>query len=366
MTVPKDTIWEIEPHTLAKHEILRRYLGAWFPILSTYNQRVVYIDGFCGPGRYKGGEVGSPIIALDEAMKHSERLRNNKLTFLFMDERGDRIAHLKSELGLVSLPGNCTVRVITGNFEDEFRSLLDTIENKGLQIAPTFAFIDPFGFKGLPFELVHKLLKKPKTEVFVNVMIDSINRFLDGPDKKTKQHIVDLFGTSEALEVAKDKVDRIVALRLLYQRQLSKCAKFVRYFEMRNAQNRTTYYLFFATNHPLGHLKMKEAFWKVDPSSGFRFSDATDPDQLVLFEIDESPKLAKELHHHFMNRKLLVAHVQKFVENETPFIATHMRNALRLLEEQKKVSVDSYKSDGKKRLKNTYPENAVVQFSSCI
>ena len=42
MTTPKDTIWEIEPHTQAKHEILRRYLGAWFPILGTHNQRVVY------------------------------------------------------------------------------------------------------------------------------------------------------------------------------------------------------------------------------------------------------------------------------------------------------------------------------------
>lgn len=56
MTVPKETIWPLDPHTLAKHEILRRYLEAWFPIVGRYSHRIVYIDGFAGPGRYAGGE----------------------------------------------------------------------------------------------------------------------------------------------------------------------------------------------------------------------------------------------------------------------------------------------------------------------
>ena len=44
MAKPDETIWEIEPHTLAKHEILRRYLGAWFPILATQNSKLIYFD----------------------------------------------------------------------------------------------------------------------------------------------------------------------------------------------------------------------------------------------------------------------------------------------------------------------------------
>ncbi len=40
---------------------------------------------------------------------------------------------------------------------------------------------------------------------------------------------------------------------------------------------------------------MKEAFWRVDTTSGFSFSDATNPDQMVLFDIDETPKLAEML-----------------------------------------------------------------------
>jgi three-Cys-motif partner protein len=244
MTTPKDTIWSIEPHTLAKHEILRRYLAAWYPIICRYNPHVIYIDGFCGPGRYTGGEPGSPIIALDEAQKHGERLRGNRLTFLFVDERTDRIDHLKGEIAHIVLPENFTVISKAGEFEIEFQELLSKHKEKGEHLAPTFAFIDPFGFKGLPLKLICDLLSNPKTEVFINFMADSINRFLEHPDQQIKKHINDVFGTEEALDIAQTNDHRIEALRLLYQKQLQQCANFVRYFEMRNENDRPIYYLF--------------------------------------------------------------------------------------------------------------------------
>lgn len=362
MTTPKETIWDIEPHTLAKHEILRRYLGAWFPILSKFNDRVIYIDGFCGPGRYRNGELGSPIIALNEALKHQQRLNGRKVTFLFIDERPDRIEHLRHELSLVSVPANYKPIALTGLFENELTQILNDLEAGGRQLAPTFAFIDPFGFKGLPFKLVSRLLKNRHSEVFVNVMAYSINRFLRHPDSQTTQHIVDLFGTDEVLGIAKATSNRMRQLRLLYQEQLRKDARFVRFFEMRNEQNRAVYYLFFASNHPLGHVRMKEAFWKVDTSSGFRFSDATNPDQPVLFEIDETPKLAQELKSTFAAKRRSVAEIQKYVENETAFVASHMRSALKQLEEAQQIQVEPVKVDGKKRHGKTFPEGVVVQF----
>jgi len=195
------------------------------------------------------------------------------------------------------------------------------------------------------------------------VMVDAINRFLEHPDLQTRQHIVELFGTQRVLQIAQRPCNRIAELRLLYQEQLSTCARFVRYFEMRDRHNRTIYYLFFASNHPLGHVKIKEAFWKIDPSSGFRFSDATNPNQLVLFEVDETSKLTTDLTKAFANQRVTVEEIIKYVEDETPFITTHMRRALRLLEEENKITVAEYKLNGKKRRKNTYPKDAVVEFS---
>ena len=64
MAAPRKTIWQLEHHTRAKHEILKRYLQAWMVILSQGKfSEILYIDGFAGPGEYDRGEVGSPIIA---------------------------------------------------------------------------------------------------------------------------------------------------------------------------------------------------------------------------------------------------------------------------------------------------------------
>ena len=64
-------LWEREPHTGAKHELLRYYMGAWYAIMSTTrHKRFVYYDAFSGPGQYKGGEDGSPLIALKALVEH--------------------------------------------------------------------------------------------------------------------------------------------------------------------------------------------------------------------------------------------------------------------------------------------------------
>jgi three-Cys-motif partner protein len=53
MAAPKTPVWSIDAHTKAKHEILRRYLQAWFPILASFSGRIIYLGGFAGPGVYK-------------------------------------------------------------------------------------------------------------------------------------------------------------------------------------------------------------------------------------------------------------------------------------------------------------------------
>lgn len=363
MAVPKETVWKIDPHTQAKHEILRRYLGAWFPILNRYNGRIVYIDGFSGPGRYKGGELGSPLVALNVALKHRKAL-TGELIFRFTDERPDRVEHLRQELARLSLPSHFSAAAETGVFHERLGATLDSWEAENVRAAPTFAFIDPFGFKGIPFNLVERLLKRPKTEAFVTFAVDPINRFLEHPDDQLVQHIIDAFGTSEVLDVAGKSCGRVEALRMLYQHQLERAASFVRYFEMRNTLNRPIYYLFFATNHPLGHVKMKEAFWKVDPGGLFRFSDATNPNQLVMFEADDpSLALAGRLRHTYVSRTVILKQVQRFVEDRTPFLAKHMRSALKTLENDGRITVKPLKQDGKKRRAGTFPKNVIVTFS---
>jgi hypothetical protein len=101
---PKTTIWDLEPHTAAKHEILRRYIQAWAPILSQANfPHLVFVDGFAGPGRYSEGEEGSPVIAL-KAVIDQPRPIKAKVNFHFIELDEKRADHLTSEIELLNLP----------------------------------------------------------------------------------------------------------------------------------------------------------------------------------------------------------------------------------------------------------------------
>lgn len=362
MPTPSETLWEIEPHTRAKHAILQRYLGAWFGIMGRSNQRIIYLDGFCGPGRYRGGEDGSPIIALKIAQDHHAKHNLHEVTFVFVEDRQDRVEHLRNVISNFTVPATFHVKLIHNQFENTLCDILDSLNASGAMIAPTFAFIDPFGFKGAPYTLVRRLLKNPKTEVFINIMADSINRFIDHPEPQITNHIVDLFGTPQVLQILNAGGNGIQQLRELYQSQLKQCAKFVRYFEMRDENNRVIYYLFFATNNRVGHIKMKEAFWKVDSSTGYIFSDATDPNQLVLFETDPSIEVAKTLVEKFRGKTVGIHCVKQFIEEATPYTESHMKKTLRYLEDAEKLCVEPCKQDGSKRIKSSFPDNVIVTF----
>jgi three-Cys-motif partner protein len=362
VAVPKDTIWPLEPHTAAKHEILRRYLAAWFPIINTGNNEILYIDGFCGPGRYTGGEEGSPLIALQVARTHRKPL-TGKIHFWFIDEDKDRIDFLERELLSVERPSHFHVHTNNGRFHEVIGSALDALR-PDQQLFPTFAFIDPFGFSGIPYSIVRRLLQQPKCEVFVTFMVDSINRWITAPNDVIRKQIVDTFDSVRPLEIITSPGDRVGNLRALYQSKLSEDAKYVRYFEMRDTYDRPIYYLFFATNNPLGHVKMKEAMWKVDPQGHFRFSDGTNPDQMILFQDDPTHKIADDLTRQFSGKGVVpVARASSYIENETGYLRKQMLAALRLLEKDQKLIANPVKRNGGKRMKNTFPDDVLIRIA---
>jgi three-Cys-motif partner protein len=359
VAVPRDTIWALEPHTAAKHRILRSYLDAWFPILISNNGRIVYLDGFSGPGRYLAGEPGSPIVALQSALAHSPRL-TGEVVFFFIEERSDRADHLQAEIAKLNLPSNFKVSVERGEFAGNFGETLEALEKGGLKLAPTFALIDPFGFSGLPYALIKRLLSHAKCEVLITFMVDSINRWLTHSNDVITSYIVETFGTDEAISIAQGP-NRIDALKDLYFRQLKKIAKFVRYFEMCDRDSRVVYYLFFASNNSLGHIRMKQAMWRVDPLGDFTFSDSTDPRQRVLFAQPPTEDLAEQIASKFRGAiRVPVFRIETFVNDETAYLRKHMGEALKQLETRSALAVEPLKTDGKKRRSGTFPNEVIV------
>ncbi len=333
MASKKKAVWPLEAHTRAKHEILRRYLEAWTTILGVAGfPRIAYVDGFAGPGIYENGEEESPIIALKAALQHSDRV-TSEIRFLFIEKDGERAEILEREVTKLELPSRYLVRIAPGmSFEGGFRKhLLEPFLAAGKELPPTFAFIDPFGWKDVPFSLVHEILKHKGCEVLVNVMYEEINRFLEHPDQPS--NFDELFGTPEWRKASdlSEPARRRDFIHNLYLSQLKNVAgaRYVRSFEMRNKKNATDYFLFFATNSPKGIAKMKEAMWKVDESGEFRFSDATNPAQVLLFE--QGPnfgELRRQLLRRFGGTTTTVATIEDFVLGETAFRETHYKKQI--------------------------------------
>jgi three-Cys-motif partner protein len=294
---PKTTLWEIEPHTRAKHLILQRYLHAWLPIISSKRGRVVFIDGFAGPGEYAGGEEGSPVIAMraliDHAYGHAIR---SEVHFIFIEADKKRAAHLERVVDPLrqKLQTGSTATVYHGEYAPLLSKALDQFEANGLQLAPSLVFIDPFGVKGLPIELVRRVLATPSCEVMVNFMMGFMHRFIGAPE--FERHMDDIFGTTEWRRGRGLQEQACVTyLRELYLAELTKPgvqgrARYVRAFTMLNKHDRPIYDLIFATNHTQGIDKLKDALWRVDAFGGERFSDATSPEQPTLLD----PKSAHE------------------------------------------------------------------------
>ncbi len=332
MAAPTTTIWDLEPHTRVKHEILKRYLQAWIPILGQGpSEELVYIDGFAGPGRYSKGEDGSPVLALKAALEQQGQIKPN-MVFIFVELRSNRADMLRLVLDEIELPSRFSVNVAGGQtFEEAVTNFVDSRTRGARRLPPTFAFIDPFGWTGVPFDLVSRIMSFPRCEVLVTFMYEEINRFIGLPDQIS--NFTSFFGTDEWQQVIalEDPRQRNRQLHDLYLHQLRNRAraKYVRSFEMRNDRDVTDYYLFYATNNLLGLKRMKEAMWKVDRSGEFRFSDATDPRQMVLF--GDEPQfdiLREQLVKRFANQETTIGKIEEFVVSETAFRETHYKTRI--------------------------------------
>lgn len=178
------TLWEAKPHTLAKIEIVRRYVYLWFSILGANpaNKRLVYIDGFSGPGAYTNSEHSSPLAALQSAKAAIERpsakLNNVEFSFLFIEKKREFVESLRKVVSASSWPPQLKWHAEQGSFEEKVGGILRDLQQKGQSLAPTFAFIDPFGATGLPFNVVAEILSHRTCEVLLNLDSDGIGRLI--------------------------------------------------------------------------------------------------------------------------------------------------------------------------------------------
>ncbi|WP_328525643.1 three-Cys-motif partner protein TcmP [Kribbella sp. NBC_00359] len=346
--------WEYPDHTKAKHEIFEQYLLAWFPILASTNGRILVLDGFAGRGIYNDGSKGSPIIALSALLNHShwQRMSHREFVFLFIEHDEENAASLQEAIDAFRaawaaendrpFPDNVKTRVVNGTFEQEAQAMCDWLAEQKRSLAPTFAFVDPFGWTGLPMKLLAELLNHKSCEVFINFMVGFINRFIEHPDQT--ENMNELFGLDAEQVLADfDGTGRVAHLRDVYIRQLVEVAGFpyVRWFAMKNSTGNVGYYLIHGTRHILGVEKMKDAMWKTAPSGDFSFSDRlAGKDVLFTPEADLTPLRSALLQKYAGTGPVMVKpSIEEWVLLETPYRKPHLTATLKQLEKNELIQV---------------------------
>jgi three-Cys-motif partner protein len=292
-------------------------LAAWFPIIGSFAKRLIFIDGFAGPGEYAGGEPGSPVIAL-EAYRPYAADATGEARFLFIEEDKERFERLKEVLKKVpDLPGKTKVSVGQGAFEKAANWLLAGIASKS-RIAPCFVMVDPFGIKGFPMTLIKRLVASGRVELYISFMYEFIDRFKGTPE--FEPHLTALYGTDAWKKSLDLKGDEKRGFLLdLYRDQLKGAgAKHVLRFDLYRGSNHV-YSLFFATQHSKGADVMKRAMWNVAPFGDLAFR-GNQAFQLTLGITPVFDELRKALLSEFKGKGwLTIDEVEEFVRSDRTY-----------------------------------------------
>jgi three-Cys-motif partner protein len=365
-----ETVWELEPHTKAKHEILVTYLQAWFGIMGStaFEKRALVFDGFAGPGIYRGGQPGSPLLAVQTLLNHShfDRWDAKEFVFLFNEQDEARYSSLEDVLDLQrsALPGhkwpdNVKVHSSNDSFTDLAERLVGDLEAKGRQLAPTFAFVDPFGYKDVPLDVIRRLLAFNKCELFIYFDFNSANRFA-GKGAGVNHLFEALFGCDEFYDAPATGPERGRFLHDLYERQLKEVCNFahVRSFRMVHKRGHTNNYLFFATRNTQAFDRMKYAMWKAAPGGDYSFADRL-ADQDVLFdESADTTPLQRALLEQFAGRTVSIEEVVHFVICSTPYHSSHVKRKT-LVPMQKAGQI---RGGPNQKKPNQFPDGTLIVF----
>ena len=361
---PDPTIWALEAHTRGKHLVLQQYMNAWLPIMTRWNGRVLFIDAFAGPGEYSKGEHGSPIIALKALTEHSAKSRiTAEILYLFIEERKDRSQHLGQVLAreCPNIPPNCRYQIIPSTFDDTVNKALDSLEGQHASLPPAFVMIDPFGVSDTPMRTIERILANPRSEVYVSVMYDFINRFKE--HENFESHLDDLFGTSnwrQGIDIH-DTTLRKNFFFDLYKSQLKAAgATQVLHFELYE-HNRLIYAIFFGTQDTEGCDKMKQAIWNVAPFGNYRFFGGRMAQLSLSGGLVDFNAFIDELTQEFEGRGwVTIEEVITFAKSDkTNFHSGHLKvTTLKPMEERGLIEVQ----EGTRKRTGTFPDGTILKF----
>jgi three-Cys-motif partner protein len=362
-----ETIWDAVPHTIAKITILKSYLNAWFRImgLTKHNQEILYIDGFAGPGKYKNYDEGSPVAALKAGQgaldSHGQNWKAGTVHCAFIEADEKRFEHLQQEIRRWDGARGLKTYPLRMSFQEGLAELRSRLPKPFERSHPLFVFIDPFGATGAPFASVAEILKSPCSEVLINLDADGIARiFLAEENANSEETLPSIFGDSSWKRLPPKGtpfLELCHAVLDLYKKRLRSLPNigYVFAFEMQTTKGALNYFLVFASQHPLGLEKMKEAMKSIDQDGTYRFADGSS-NQPSLFRFNDPEVDSVRLLNRFLSQTVSYETLKDFALNETAFV--NPKSMLKVLEGKNRIKVFSRDT---KRRKGTFGQTDDLQ-----
>lgn len=346
MTI-RDGFWrERAEQSAVKHKLLEKYLAAWVKKLGSRHRKLLYVDGFAGQGEYEDGSLGSPLIAVRVA---GRVYKKGNFLCIFIEKDGECFENLETKIKSTSVPSHIHIITKKDAFANVAAEILDDVEKKGYNLAPSFWFIDPFGFKGFPLPLVERIMDNRWAEILVTFVARDISRFLKNPSNE--KPLNELYGSEvwkEALRLRSP--DRDKKLRDLYIKCLKDegIAHYVNSFQVNMPQQlRTIYYLIHATNHFDGFKIMKDVMYTTGTPGAFAYM-GPEEGQLQLFS--GQPMGFKDyLSKRFRGKTLTFDQVLQMSYEETDLIEKHYREAIKEMESARPPGVQIRRVTSKRR-----------------
>lgn len=190
-----------KPWSNIKHNVLKKYLVPYIRKTSKLGKPIIIVDGFAGPGIFKDGSVGSPMIICQKAKEEGERCKVG-VVGIFVDKRQEYCDSLNRLLKSY-IDENIAV-VACDRFEEVVDQVIEI-----LGTCTAFFYLDPFGIKGIEIEILERIFKRvyiSSTEVLVNFSYPSFARHAGNYTVNDDEDTV----ASKVKKAKKDMVNRVM------------------------------------------------------------------------------------------------------------------------------------------------------------
>lgn len=341
-----------------KARIVQKYFWAWakviIPTVKRFDNRILYIDLFAGPGRYKDGTLSTPLLVLQKAIEDPDM--RNMLVTLFNDGDATNVGALKSAID--ALQGIEKLKHAP-QVSNEIVGERITKMFERLRLIPTFFFVDPWGYKGLSLRLINSVLQNWGCDC---IFFFNYNRVSMGLNNDiVRQHMNALFGEQRADNLRSKASGLNPAEREnLIVEELSRAlqemgAAYVLPFTFKNKEGtRTSHHLIFATKHFKGYEIMKGIMAKESSEhhqgvASFQYSPASENFPILFGLLRPVDELEEILLNTFAGETLTMRQVYERHCVGTPFIDSNYKQALAALEAAGKIKAEPTADERPKR-----------------